>query len=175
LGARLIGLSGQTYQWVIEGDITSYFDAIPHKKLMRAVKKRIADRKIRDLLWKFLRAGVLENGERKETLTGTPQGGIISPLMANIYLHQLDRYMESKYLNLSTSARHWRRRQGKGNFLYVRYADDFIVLCNGTKADALCMKEELAMVLDQLGLKLSEEKTKVTHIPDIEQPYPDEI
>jgi len=163
IGARLTGISGKGYQWVIEGDITSYFDAIPHKKLMKAVKQRIADGKIRNLVWKFLRAGVLEKGELKETLTGTPQGGIISPLLANIYLQKLDRYMESEYLHLSTNARHRRRIQGKGNFLYVRYADDFIVLCNGMKAEALAMKEELSIVLDQMGLKLSEAKTKVTH------------
>ena len=71
---------------------------------MKAVKKRVADRNIRDLLWKFLRAGVMHQGPYKETLTGTPQGGIVSPLLANIYLHELDRYMESKYLNLTEYA-----------------------------------------------------------------------
>jgi RNA-directed DNA polymerase len=166
IGARLTGRSGQSYQWVIEGDITSYFDTIPHKKLMKAVKQRVADGKIRNLLWKFLRAGVLEKEEVKETLTGTPQGGIISPLLANIYLHKLDKYMASKHLNLSYSVRNCRRKQGKGNFLYVRYADDFIVLCNGKKAEALGMKEELGNVLAEMGLKLSEEKTKVTHITE---------
>jgi RNA-directed DNA polymerase len=74
--------------------------------------------------------------------------------------------MESKYLNLSTKQRRQRRQQGKGNFLYVRYADDFVVLGNGTRAQAREMKEELNIVLNQLGLKLSEEKTRVTHITD---------
>jgi retron-type reverse transcriptase len=91
LGNRLASFGAESYQWVIEGDISSYFDAIPHRKLMKAVKKRVADRAIRDLLWKFLRAGVIEYGQPKETLTGTPQGGIVSPLAANIYLHALDR------------------------------------------------------------------------------------
>ena len=68
---------------------------------MKAVKKRVADRNIRDLLWKFLRAGVMHQGTIKETLTGTPQGGIVSPLLANIYLHELDKYMESTYLNFT--------------------------------------------------------------------------
>ena len=162
IGNRLKG-NGSNYQWVIEGDIKSYFDTIPHRRLIKAVKKRVADRKIRDLLWKFLRAGVMHRGQLEETLTGTPQGGIVSPLLANIYLHELDTYMESKYLKLSTSQRRRRREQGKGNFLYVRYADDFVVLCNGTKAEAPDMKKALTTLLEHMGLTLSEEKTKLTH------------
>ena len=166
IGKRLAGNGGANYQWVIEGDIASYFDTIPHQRLMKAVKKRVADRNIRDLIWKFLRAGVMYQGTTKETLTGTPQGGIVSPLLANIYLHKLDRYMESKYLNLTYSQRGQRRKQGKGNTLYVRYADDFVVLCNGTKAEALAIKKELGGLLSTMGLTLSEEKTKVTHITE---------
>src|SRR6267142_6902109 len=77
---RLIGRSGRSYQWVVEGDIASYFDTIPHRRLIKAVKKRVADRDIRDLLWKFLRAGVMHQGTTKETLSGTPQGGIVTLL-----------------------------------------------------------------------------------------------
>ena len=106
----LTGISGAGYQWVIEGDIASYFDTIPHRRLLKAVKKRVADRDIRDLLWKFLRAGVMCQDTMKETLTGTPQGGIMSPLLANIYLHEMDRYMESKYLNLTNHQRRVRRK-----------------------------------------------------------------
>jgi RNA-directed DNA polymerase len=95
-----------------------------------------------------------------------PQGGIVSPLAANIYLDQLDKYMESKYLHLIKGARARRRKQGKGNYLYARYADDFVVLCNGTKAEAQSMKEELHHVLKGMGLTLSEEKTKITHITE---------
>src|SRR2546430_7471636 len=163
---RLTGRSGEMYQWVIEGDIASYFDAIPHRRLMKAIKKRVADRNIRDLLWKFLRAGVMYQGKYEETLTGTPQGGIISPLLANIYLHELDRYMESTYLNLSQYEKHTRRLQGKSNYLYVRYADDWVAICNGTKEQAYAMKEELRIVLQNMGLTLSAEKTKVTHITE---------
>ena len=166
IGKHLTGNSGRIYQWVIEGDIASYFDTIPHRRLIKAVKRRVADRDIRDLLWKFLRAGVIYNGKFAETLTGTPQGGIVSPLSANIYLHELDRYMESTYLNLGRYARESRRKQGKANYLYVRYADDFVVLCNGSKAEALAMKEELKELLNTMGLTLSEEKTKVTHITE---------
>ena len=79
IGNRLKG-NGSSYQWVIEGDIKSYFDTIPHRRLIKAVKKRVADRKIRDLLWKFLRAGVMHRGQFEETLTGTPQGGIVTLL-----------------------------------------------------------------------------------------------
>ena len=123
IGNRLVSYRADSYQWVIEGDLSSCFDTIPHRRLIKAVKKRVADRKIRDLLWKFLRAGVMYRGEVQETLTGTPQGGIVSPLAANIYLHALDRYMESNYLNLPYTQRDQRRKQGKSNFLYCRYAD----------------------------------------------------
>ena len=104
--------------------------------------------------------------EFKETLTGTPQGGIVSPLLANIYLHQLDEYMESNYLHFSREQRSSRRRKGKGNALYVRYADDFVVLHNGTKAEAQSIKEEIGGFLNNIGLTLSEDKTKITHITE---------
>jgi group II intron reverse transcriptase/maturase len=142
IGNHLTGRES-IFQWVIEGDIASYFDTIPHRRLIKAVNKRIADRNIKDLLWKFLRAGVMYRGEIQETLMGTPQGGIVSPLLANIYLHELDRYMESNYLNLSHHHKEKRRKQGKSNFLYVRYADDFILLCNGSKEEAMAMKRNL--------------------------------
>jgi RNA-directed DNA polymerase len=93
-------------------------------------------------------------------------GGVASPLLANIYLHELDRYMESTYLNLPAKEKARRRKQGRGNALYVRYADDFVVLCNGTKAEAHAMKQELGAFLSTMGLTLSEAKTKVTHITE---------
>ena len=165
LSNRLVG-HGSSYQWVIEGDIASYFDTIPHRRLNKAIKRRVADRDIKDLLWKFLRAGVMYKGTFSETLTGTPQGGIISPLLANIYLDELDKYMESNYLSTPGWKRIQLRRKGKSNYLYVRYADDFVVLCNGTKAEAQAMKEELKGVLTNMELTLSEEKTKITHITE---------
>jgi len=166
LGNRLASYRAESYQWVIEGDIKSYFDTIPHRRLIKAVKRRVADRKIREIIWKFLRAGVMYREDFKETLTGTPQGGIVSPLLANIYLHEMDMYMESNYLHLPYHVREKRRRQGKGNYLYVRYADDWVVLCNGTKADAQGMQEELGGLLSHMGLTLSEEKTKLTHLTE---------
>src|SRR5467141_3899064 len=166
IGKRLASSAGQAYQWVIEGDIASYFGTIPHRRLVKAVKKRVADRDIRDLLWKFLRAGVMHQGTTKATLSGTPQGGIVSPLLANIYLHELDRYM-TRYTNMTKVERSYRRRNRLPNFVYVRYADDWVAVCSGTKEQALELKEELRFFLqDTLGLELSLEKTKVTHITD---------
>jgi group II intron reverse transcriptase/maturase len=152
--------------WVIEGDISSYFDSINHKKLMKLLKHRIKDEKILQLIWKFLKAGVMENKTFRDTQLGTPQGGIVSPLLANIYLHELDKYME-KYTELSTKEKTARRKSGQSNFAYVRYADDWIVLCNGTRQQAEDMKEELFNFLQSnLKLKLSSSKTKITHLND---------
>jgi RNA-directed DNA polymerase len=154
------------FRWVIEGDISAYFDTICHRKLMKLLGRRIGDAKLLDLIWQFLRAGVMERKLFKDTNLGTPQGGIVSPLLANVYLHELDKYME-RYTALSDSDKRRRRRQGLANFVYVRYADDFVVLCSGSREQALAMREELRMFLDaSLRLSLSLEKTKVTHLKD---------
>jgi RNA-directed DNA polymerase len=154
------------YFWIIEGDIASYFDTINHRKLLRVLKRRIHDRKLLQLVWKFLRAGGLEGKLFRDTKRGTPQGGIASPALANVYLHELDRYME-QYTGLSLREKQKRRKQGLANFLYVRYGDDFVVLCNGTKAQAEAMRQELHQFLKvDLKLELSLEKTKVTHVDD---------
>jgi group II intron reverse transcriptase/maturase len=166
IGVRLTGPAGRTYQWVIEGDLQSYFDEIPHRKLMKRVKRRIGDGDICQLIWQFLRAGVLEQGTYRNTLTGAPQGGICSPLFSNLYLHDLDIYME-QYVEISRVEKNKRRRHALPNFIYVRYADDFAVLCNGTKEQAVAMKGELHDFLkSKLHLQLSLEKTKVTHITE---------
>jgi group II intron reverse transcriptase/maturase len=109
--------------WVIEGDISSYFDTISHRKLTKLLRRRIGDEKMLDLIWKFLRAGVMERQLFKDTKTGTPQGGIISPLLANVYLHELDKYM-ARYMNSSLKEKRFRRRHGQANWAYARYADD---------------------------------------------------
>ncbi len=152
--------------WVIEGDISTYFDTINHRKLAKCLKRRIEDAKLLDLIWKFLRAGVMERKLFKDTKLGTPQGGIISPLLANVYLHELDVYME-RYTALSTDAKRRRRATGLGNYAYVRYADDFVVLCSGAREDAERLRAELHQFLQgELRLTLSLEKTKITHIKD---------
>jgi group II intron reverse transcriptase/maturase len=163
IGKRL-ATHQHTYGWVIEGDIASFFDTLSHKKLMQLLRKRIKDQKILDLIWKFLRAGVMEKGKIRHTIIGTPQGGIVSPLLANIYLHELDRYMEQ--YTTRTGRRYWKRK-GHANFLYVRYCDDFVVLCDGNKQQAEAMKQELTGFLaTHLKLELSQEKTKVTQVKD---------
>ena len=148
------------YFWVIEGDIASSFDTIHHPKLIRLVGRRVKDRKILRLIWNFLRAGVMEKRTFRDTTLGTPQGGIVSPLLANIYLQELDRYME-RYTVLSHSEKTKRRQHKQANFVYVRYADDFVVLCNGTKSQAEALREELYLFLKStLRLELSKERRK---------------
>ncbi len=152
--------------WVIEGDISSYFDAINHRKLMKLLGRRVKDGRFLDLIWRFLRAGVMERKLFKDTITGTPQGGIVSPLLANVYLHELDRFMK-RYTDLSEWEKTKRRKAGLGNVAYVRYADDFVALCNGTKDQAQALRDELREFLSrELHLTLSMEKTRVTHLND---------
>lgn len=154
------------YFWVIEGDISSYFDTIHHRKLVKLLRRRIADEQVIQLLWRFLKAGVMERKLFHETPRGTPQGGICSPLLANVYLHELDMYME-RYTALSTKEKTIRRKMGLSNFVYIRYADDFVVLGNGTHRQAKELKQELKQYLqEELFLTLSEEKTKITHLND---------
>jgi group II intron reverse transcriptase/maturase len=154
------------YFWIMEGDISSYFDTIHHPKLSRLVGRRIKDKKMLRLIWKFLRAGVMEKRTFRDTTLGTPQGGIVSPLLANIYLQELDRYME-RYTALPQREKTKRRQRKEANFVYVRYADDFVVLCNGRKEQAEVLREELYQFLKTtLRLNLSKEKTRITHLND---------
>jgi len=158
--------NGSWYFWAIEGDIAAYFDTICHRKLLKLLRRRVQDERLLDLIWKFLRAGVMERKLFKETTLGTPQGGIVSPLLANVYLHELDKYME-RYTGLSASQKARRRWQGQANYAYARYADDFVILCNGTKDQALALREDVRQFLtSSLHLTLSMEKTKVTHLND---------
>ena len=153
------------YFWVIEGDIKSYFDTIHHQKLMELLRRRIRDKRLLRLVWRFLKAGVMEETLFTPTVAGTPQGGIVSPLLANVYLHELDRYVDRRFGD--RRVREARRARGRCNFIHIRYADDFVVMCNGTKADAEAMKRELQKFLaDELKLTLSGEKTKITHVND---------
>jgi len=161
----LFNTSNKHY-YVIEGDIRSYFDTVHHRKLLSLVKRRIADKDIIDLIWKFLKAGVMEGQLFAKTEQGVPQGGIISPLLANIYLHELDIWAEKKW-DLDQYARMKNRTAGRGNYKMVRYADDFVVVSNGTITEVKAVKEELKDFLStSLHLELSEEKTKITHIND---------
>jgi group II intron reverse transcriptase/maturase len=153
------------YYWVIEGDIKAAFDSIHHQILLKLMAKRIADQRLLKVIERFLKAGIMENCLVKRTDIGTPQGGICSPLLANIYLHQLDIYWWNKYGNLNRKEKERRRLRHQGNCALIRYADDFLLLTNGSKAEAMRLKNEFKTFLEEeLKLELSQEKTQITHV-----------
>ncbi|KUL36540.1 group II intron reverse transcriptase/maturase [Actinoplanes awajinensis subsp. mycoplanecinus] len=156
-----------TYEWVVEGDITACFDEISHSALMARVRERIGDKHVISLVKAFLKAGILsEEGISRESVMGTPQGGILSPLLANVALSVLDEFFD-QHQGGHRSTEHGRRRRkrlGEANYRLVRYADDFLILVSGDRHHAERVKDEVAKVLQPMGLRLSEEKTLVTHI-----------
>lgn len=153
------------YYWVIEGDIKGCFDHINHTILLKQVRRRIKDRRILALIDSFLKAGVMEGELFKKTAEGTPQGGIVSPLLANIYLHAFDEWWWKKYGGLTRREKTVRRQNGLANCRLIRYADDFILLTNGTKEQAHQLRDEVQRFLaEELHLELSMEKTHVTHV-----------
>lgn len=164
--AVIMSLTNQGYLYVIEGDIKGYFDTVHHRKLLSILKRRIADKDVIDLIWKFLKAGVMEDGLFARTETGVPQGGIISPLLANVYLNEFDWWAEKKW-HLTPYEQQKRRWAGKGNYLMIRYADDFVILSNDGIQGVMQAKAEVKEFLTtELHLELSEEKTQVTHVND---------
>jgi RNA-directed DNA polymerase len=158
------------YEWVIEGDITACFDNVDHHVLMDLVAERVKDRKVLRLISAFLRAGVVErHGGFTASLTGTPQGGVASPLLANIYLSVLDRHFSTIWDEQMSPQwrRQHRRRTGWANYRLIRYADDFVVLVHGEQSDAEAVKTTIADLLaSRLKMTLSREKTHITHIDD---------
>lgn len=160
--------SSVKHYYVIEGDIKSYFDNVHHRKLMTLLRRRIADKALLTLVWQFLKAGVMEGQLFAKTESGVPQGGVVSPLLANIYLNEFDKWAEEKWHNRSNYERqYYVRRKGKGNYLMVRYADDFVIVGNGPIAEVREVKKEVKTYLrDVLHLELSETKTKITHVND---------
>jgi len=162
------GTPSRKYDWVFEADITACFDEIDHSALMGRVRRRIGDKRILGLVKAFLKSGILtEDGMDRATITGTPQGGILSPLLANIALSVLDEYFTQKWEALGPAwTRAKRRRQGVPTYRLVRYADDFVVMVGGTRDDAEALFDEVATVLAPMGLRLSEEKTRVCHIDE---------
>jgi RNA-directed DNA polymerase len=158
-------LASHSYEWVLEGDIKACFDEIDHTALMDRVRGRIGDKRVLGLVKAFLKAGILsEDGAQRDTITGTPQGGILSPLLANIALSVLDEHLVGYWGDRNARVR--RRNRGLANYRLVRYADDFVVMVSGTRAHAEAMREEVAGVLAPMGLRLSEEKTTIVHIDE---------
>ena len=133
-------------RWVVETDIASCFEAILHERLMQAIEERIVDRHLLKLLRAILRAGVMEEGRVRRSVSGTPQGGVISPLLCNVYLNRLDRG--------------WRTR---GEGVLCRYADDLVVMCK-TKREAERALGTLRVILAELGLEQKRAKTGVVHL-----------
>jgi RNA-directed DNA polymerase len=165
---HFLGSSARNYEWVFEADIKACFDEIDHTALMGRVRRRIGDKAVLGLVKAFLRAGILtEEGLDRETITGTPQGGILSPLLANIALSTLDEHFTRKWEALGPEwTRVKLRRAGVPTMRLVRYADDFLVMVHGTRDDAETLWDEVTAVLAPMGLRLSEEKTRVCHIDE---------
>ena len=159
----------QGYTWVLEGDITACFDEIDHTALLDRVRHRIGDKRVVGLVKAFLHAGVLsEDGVRRDTKMGTPQGGILSPLLANIALSFLDEHFaEAWEREMATRPqRETRRRHGEATYRLMRYADDFVVMVHGTRDHAEGLRPVVEAVLSTVGLQLNEEKTSVCSIDE---------
>src|SRR5436305_2179216 len=141
----LIDESWKGRRWVVETDIASCFEAIPHDQLMQAVEERIIDRRLLRLLRAMLGAGVMTDGTVTHLAAGTPQGGVVSPVLCNVYLHRLDRL--------------WQDRDG----VLVRYADDLLVMCR-TRAEAERAMRALTAMLADLGLAIKQAKTRIVQL-----------
>ena len=166
---HLFGTSG--YQWVLDADIEACFDRIDHVALMDRVRARVKDKRVLRLVKAFLKAGILtELGDHEDTHTGTPQGGILSPLLANIALSVLDEHLHAPWKpggEMSTKVQRAKRvRHREPNWRVVRYADDFVVLVHGERHHVEGLREEIADVLAPLGLRLSEAKTQIVHMSE---------
>jgi RNA-directed DNA polymerase len=167
--AEIHHMTSRTFTWVLEAGIHACFDEIGHAALLERVRRRIKDKRVLALVKAFLKSGVMTaTGDREQTLTGTPQGGILSPLLANIALSALDEHFTRQWQQSMATwhQRDRRRRNGEGNWKIIRYADDFVVLVSGERHHAEALRDQVAAVLAPLGLRLSEEKTRVVHIDE---------
>ncbi len=150
LDAIYMAIKCRKVSWVLDADVRSFFDSVDHTWLMKFVEYRVADPRVLRLIRKFLRAGVSEDGQWSKTVVGTPQGSVISPFLANIYLHYvLDRWVDW-----------WRANGARGEVYIVRYADDF-VLGFQYRSDAQRLQAELSQRLEMFGLALHEGKTRL--------------
>ena len=150
LDALTVGIMGKQVNWVLDADIRGFFDTIEHEWLVKFVEHRIADPRIIRLIQKWLRAGVSEDGQWSKTEVGTPQGAVVSPLLANVYLHYVfDLWVQQ-----------WRGRNARGDVIVVRYADDFVLgFQHRHEAERFLadFKERLA----EFGLSLHPDKTRL--------------
>jgi RNA-directed DNA polymerase len=142
----LVDESWKGSRWIAESDVSDCFEAIPHSGLMAAIEERVSDRHVLKLLRAMLRVGVMQDGAARRSVAGTPQGGVISPCLCNVYLHRLDRQ--------------W---QTRGHGTLVRYADDLLAICK-TRQEAEGALEALSAILAELGLQLKAAKTRIVHL-----------
>jgi group II intron reverse transcriptase/maturase len=150
LDALCVGIDSRKVSWILDADIRSFFDEISQEWLIRFLEHRIGDRRIIRLIRKWLKAGVMEDGMVTTSDRGTGQGSVISPLLANIYLHYV----------LDLWAVRWRRRKATGDMIFVRYADDFIVGFQH-ESDARRFLDEMRERLREFALSLHPEKTRL--------------
>ncbi len=150
LDALHVGIEHRKVNWVLDADIRGFFDNIDHEWMLKFLQHRIADRRILRLIQKWLTAGVSEDGQWTRTTVGTPQGSVISPLLANVFLHYV----------LDLWANRWRERHARGTIIVVRYADDFVMGFQ-SQADAERFLRELQARMEKFGLQLHPEKTRL--------------
>jgi RNA-directed DNA polymerase len=150
LDALAVGIGTTPVNWILDADIRGFFDAIDQQWLIRFLEHRIGDERVLRLVRKWLKAGVLDEGEWSVSETGTPQGAVASPLLANVYLHYV----------FDLWAHQWRRREATGNVIVVRYADDIVVGFE-READARCFWDAMARRFEQFALELHGEKTRL--------------
>lgn len=150
LDALHVGIERRGTNWILDADISAFFDTIDHAWMMRFLEHRIGDKRLLRLITKWLKAGAIEDGKRIAAERGTPQGAVISPLLANIYLHYV----------LDTWAQQWRRRQAKGDVIIVRYADDSVMGFQH-EGDAKRFLADMAERLAHFGLSLHPDKTRL--------------
>lgn len=162
-------LATHGYQWVLEADVQACFDELGHTPIMDRLRQRIKDKQVCALVKAFLKSGVMTTrGEPEESTTGTPQGGILSPLIANIALAALDDHFDQQWTqDMGTVYRRARRRkQGLGTWKLIRFADDFVIVVHGQRHHAEALRMEVAEVIAPLGLRLATDKTRVVHIDE---------
>jgi RNA-directed DNA polymerase len=165
--AEIHAFGSRNYHWVFEADIAACFDELSHSAILDRVRLRVGDKRVLALVKSFLKAGIMsEAGQIEGTASGTPQGGIASPLLANIALSVLDEHFCAKDDHGTRWHREVHRKRGGAYYRIIRYADDFAIMVCGSKAHADALWEEVAAVLAPLGLRLSESKTRVCHLDE---------